>query len=283
VASSKTKRAAAVTALVASLLAGGVAAAQADGPVCHGKGMGTGAPGNDKGKGMGTGAPGNGKGKGMGTGAPSCDHHGDSDDHPGDGHQGDGHDSDGHQGDGHDGDGHQGDGHDGDGHQGDGHNGGSDDHSGGSDEGAGNGGTTGNDAPLVDVDVSVEVQLPDAGALAGSAVQGSLGIVTPVAQTVVGQAVEATDQAEDLATSDVGALVDLLELARAGATGLDLGSADAGVTLSGTGASAGANADSDAASGVADLGGALAGGTLSVAGSTTTAVNHLVAGMLLAC
>lgn len=59
-ATSKTKRMAAVTALSAALLMGGVAAAQADGPACtHGKG-----------KGEGTGAPGKGKGKGAALGWP---------------------------------------------------------------------------------------------------------------------------------------------------------------------------------------------------------------------
>lgn len=251
-ASSKTKRMAAVTTLAAALLLGGVAAAQAhddDNRTCVGKGQGhgTGAPSeNGKGKGQGTGAPSeNGKGQGQGTGAPSADRR--CKDH---------------------------------------------EHGGGSDpapvQDPGPAQEPGDDIDVpgntpsvhIEVDVNANAELPDLAELAEDTVQDVVGIITPAAVNAVGQTLETADTATDLLKHDVSAIVDVLDSAMAGATSLELGSADAGINVGPDGASGTFNV-TGATSGVTSLGGQLLEGVFGIAGGTTGAVTSLVAGMSL--
>ena len=150
-------------------------------------------------------------------------------------------------------------------------------HPGGDDQGtSGTGDQTG-----VNVGVTVQVDLPDAGSLAHDAVEGTLGILTPIAQSAVGQVVEAADQAHDLARSDVAGIVDLLGTAESGVTSLSIGSVDGGINVAG-GSATGAVGASAGTSGVTSLGDQLLGQTYNLAGGTTTGLTGIVAGMTLA-
>lgn len=259
-ASSKTRRAAALTALSAALVLGGVAAAQADGPdvICHGKGQGhgTGAPGGGNGQGGGTGKQG--KGKGLGTGAPShnhgCESHGSDDEHHGGASENSG---------------------------GSNENGGGQTSGGGSDDSGGtiggtenNGGGTGG----VTVDIDVEVGLPAAGEVAGQVVDGSLGILQPFAEQVIGQTVQAVDQTTDLARSDVSGMVELLGTAGSSATTLAQGSVVADATVADGNAGGTVEVNGIAGPGLADLGGQVVGGTFGIFAGTARGLTNVVAG-----
>ena len=261
-ASRKTKRVVAVTALSASLVIGGAAAyAQTDGTCVHGKGkgMGTGAPSDPDGTGKGLGATNGWWHKCAPPGNPGGDDHGNpgGDDHgnPGGDHGNPGGDDHGNPG---------------------GNPGG--DHGNPGDDDQGTSGT--GDQTGVNVGVTVQVDLPDAGSLAHDAVEGTLGILQPTAQSAVGQVVETADQAHDLAQRDVAGIVDLLGTAKSGVTSLSIGSVDAGVNVAG-GSATGAVGLSAGTSGVTSLGNQLLGKTFNLVGGTTTGLMGIVAGMTL--
>lgn len=263
-ATNKTKRVAVVTALSASLVIGGAAAfAASDGPACvHGKG-----------KGLGTGAPGNGKGQGAENGWPhGCQDHGRSDDDHGQSDDDHGHGNSGDQG-------------------------GSGTTTpppgdttppppdGGGTQSGGDGGTTGNTQNVVDVQASVqvdlpEVNLPDPVAVAQDAGQTMIGILQPAAESVVGQAVETAGQAQDLARSDVAGIAGLLGTATDGATSLNPAALDAAVNASG-GSTSGAVSLTGSTDGITSLAGTLLGQTMNIVGGTRTGLFGIVSGMSL--
>jgi len=258
VASRKTKRVAMVTALSASLVIGGAAAfAMPNGQACL----------HDKGRGHGIGAPGGGEGNGADSSRlHACQDHG----QPGDDHGHDGSDDHGQSGDDHGHDGSDNHGHDNSGDQG----------------GSDSGGTTGaGDQNVVDVQASVEVSLPevnvpDPGVVAHDAAQTALGILTPVAGSVVGQTVQAAGEATDLAHDDVAGIAGLLATAADGATALQPAAVDAGAGVSG-GSAGGTVTLTGSTDGITSLATQLVGGAMTVAGGTRTGLFGIVSGMSL--
>jgi hypothetical protein len=238
--SRKTKRVAVVTAVSALLTIGGTAAlAHEDGekidcPRGTGRGLGHGHPGGDKGKGLDKGWP------------HKCDEH---DKNSGGSKKGG--DSNG-----------GGVGNDG----GDSNNGGatvSDDH--GTDV---QGGGTISDNSDVDVNVTVEVDLPN----------------LPLPDVAVGDVVDhartAVDQTVMLAENDVERLMAIVDAASTDATSLIGGAAQAGVLINGTSGSGTVNVSSGALAGATTLGSGIAASTVALVDENATGGRAILGSML---
>jgi hypothetical protein len=238
VVSTKTKRAAVVTAVSALLVIGGTAAfghedgAKIECPRGKGRGLGHGHPGGDKGKGLEKGWP------------HKCDEH----ENKGGGNKGGGN---------------KGGGGDNDG--GDGNDGGVVSNDGG--VASNDGGTVGNDHD-VDVNVTVNVDVPN----------------LPLPDVSVGDVVDhvrtGVDQTVMLAENDVERLMAIVDAAGSGAASLIDGAAQGGVSLNGTSGSGTVNVSSGALDGATTLGSGLASTAVALVDENAVGGRAIVGSML---
>lgn len=144
--------------------------------------------------------------------------------------------------------------------------------------------TGGESQPLVDVNVEVDVTLPDlpdvpnalpaAKHLAGNLIGRGRGVVVPVvndAQAAAGMALDVAGQGRDLAEDDVSRTVGIVMSTVDGVAGLADGSTAGGsVTLSDGTVDGSFGFGTDAPAGALTLGTELLGSTVGLAGGTTT-------------